>query len=95
MRKLRSLDLDKDGRISSAELECAVEQLVMEERKHQNFKIATCAVVALLVFVLLANMGLAYGAALSARTDERPTGETAGLNPPPPLLMFRSCVSSI
>lgn len=59
--RLEQIDTNQDGRISTDELELAIEQLISEEQKHRNYKCMAFGVVGLLLFVLLANLGLAYG----------------------------------
>jgi len=69
MRKLEMLDKDGDGNISSAELESAVQSLLDEERSKKNYKSLACGVIAMLCFIILANVGLAYAVvALSKET---------------------------
>ena len=55
------LDKDGDGNISTAELESAVQSLLDEERSKKHYKALACGVIGILVFIILANVGLAYG----------------------------------
>lgn len=59
--RLEKIDTNHDGRISTTELEDAIEQLLREEQKHRSYKCMAWGVAGLLLFVLLANLGLAYG----------------------------------
>uniref|UniRef100_A0A7S1T5A7 EF-hand domain-containing protein n=1 Tax=Tetraselmis chuii TaxID=63592 RepID=A0A7S1T5A7_9CHLO len=58
--RLEKIDANGDGRISADELVGAIEKLIDEEKKHRDYKSIACAVIALLLFVLLANLGLAF-----------------------------------
>jgi hypothetical protein len=59
--RLEKIDANGDGRISADELVGAIEKLIDEEKKHRDYKCIACGVIALLLFVLLANLGLAFG----------------------------------
>eukprot|EP00192_Tetraselmis_astigmatica_P010800 CAMPEP_0117661848 /NCGR_PEP_ID=MMETSP0804-20121206/7752_1 /TAXON_ID=1074897 /ORGANISM="Tetraselmis astigmatica, Strain CCMP880" /LENGTH=364 /DNA_ID=CAMNT_0005468735 /DNA_START=297 /DNA_END=1391 /DNA_ORIENTATION=+ len=65
--RIRALDVDGDGKLSRAELESAIEDLVSEEKSHKKYKLLAFAVIALLIVVLLANMGLAYAVTMLAK----------------------------
>jgi hypothetical protein len=61
MRKLRQLDADGDGSISPEELNKAVQQLLDEERSKNNYRNLACAALGVLIFIVFANIGLAFG----------------------------------
>ena len=61
MRKLDQLDKNKDGYFDKEDLVGVVEKLMQEERQSHVYKRAVCFAAGLMVFVLLANVGLAYG----------------------------------
>jgi len=65
--RLEKIDTNHDGRISTTELEDAIEQLLREEQKHRSYKCMAWGVAGLLLFVLLANLGLAYAVVLLSK----------------------------